>query len=352
MTPPKYTIKYRLKSKGSIEAGTLGLMIAAVVSLGLIVLAGRSLLGVQAPAPAVTPPAPQGISQSAPTQTIEQVLESVQVYVSSGEFQPAVAILRSAIAKYPGDADLRFALADLFMLTKDFTQAYEQTVAAIEHSQGIDPKAQFTAGTLANTIDQPEMSLVHYQAAMQGDQQNPDYPLYLANIQFKLNKLEEAKASLAIAARLAPDRAKVWATWAKISLRQNKLSLAQQHIQKTRQLEPHVPAWIILEANIQKRSGNPERAIELLSALPQEALDDPESMRLLAESYGMIGRPEEAASRMVDFATLHNDNAQAAFDAAIWLDRAKQRGDAVLWGRRARDLGHKRAQGWLDSLSD
>jgi len=355
MTPPKYPIKCHPKSMGSIEAATLGLLVAALVSVALIVLAARSLLSgspESQPAPSIT----ESIPQAAPIQTIEQVLASVQAYVSAEDYPPAITILKAAIAKFPLDADLRFALVDLYMLTQDFPLAYEQIVAAIEHSSGgggeIDAKAQFTAGTLASTINQPEMALAHYQAAMQADQQNADYPLYLANIQFKLNMLEEAKASLAIAGRLAPDRALVWATWAKVALRQNKLSIAQQQIEKARRLEPHAPAWTILEANIQKRLGNPERAIELLSALPQDALNDPESMRLLAESYGMIGRPEDAASRMVDFATLNNTDPQAAFDAAIWLERAKQRDDAVLWGRRARDLGHKRAQGWLDSLPD
>ena len=350
MTPQKYPIKIRPQSKGSIEPGMIGLIVAALVSLGLIILAFQSLLGGSSehvPAPVAT----DSGSQSAPIETIEQVLESVQTYVSSEEYAPAVAILKGAIGKYPSDADLRFALGDLYMVMQDYPQSYDQYVAAIEHSEGTNPQAQFTAGTLANTIDQPEMALRHYKAAMEGDPNNADYPLYLANIQFKLNKLDQAKASLAIAARLAPDRAMVYATWAKIALRQNKLTIAQQQIEKARKLEPHIPAWTILEANIQKRSGNPERAIELLSALPQDALNDAESIRLLAESYGMIGRPEDAASRMVDFATLNNTDPQAAFDAAIWLERAKLRDDAVLWGRRARDLGHQRAQKWLDSLN-
>ena len=341
-----------------MEAGTLGLMAGALVSLVLIVLAGRSLLGggsERVGVPVETDTVPGSVPASAPIETIEQVLESVQVYVAAEEYQPAVAILKGAIARYPADADLRFSLCDLYMMTQEYRLAYEQIVAAIEHSgEGGDRNApaQFKAGTLASTIDEPEMALVHYQAAMRADPETSDYPLYLANIQFKLNKLDEAKANLAIAARLAPDRAIVWATWAKISLRQNKLGIAAQQIERARKLEPHTPAWTILEASIRKRDGDPERAIELLLALSQEALGDPEAMRLLAESYGMIGKPGEAASRMVDFATLHSEDPQAAFDAAVWLERAGERGDAVLWGRRARDLGHDRAQGWLDSLAD
>jgi len=360
---PKYTIKSDQQSRretshesrGSVEPATLGLVVAALVSLLLIFFAARSLLG-SSPEQNPAPVESEFNQKGAPIQTIEQVLESVQVYVSSQEYPPAVAILKGAIAKYPTDADLRLALVDLYMLMQEFPLAYEQIVAAIDHSDdsmgGVGAKTQFTAGTLANTIEQPELAESHYKAAMQGDPNNADYPLYLANIQFKLNKLEAAKATLAIAARLAPDRAMVWATWAKIALRQNNLTIAKQQIAKARRLEPHVPAWTILEANIQKRSGNPERAIELLSALPQDAFNDPEALRLLVESYGMIGRPEDAASRMVDFATLNSNNAQAAFDAAIWLERAKLRDDAILWGRRARDLGHKRAQGWLDSLPE
>ena len=335
-----------------IERETILMLLGALVSIVLIFLAVRSLIGPsEKSADPISEQSPSD-SSIAPIQTIEQVLESVQVYVSSEDYPPAIAILKSAIARYPLDVDLRFALGDLYMMTEDFALAYDQYAAAIEYSEGPVPKAQFTAGTLANTIDQPELALVHYEAAMKGDQSNPDYPLYLANIQFKLNKLEEAKASLAIAAKLTPDRAMVYATWAKIALRQNKLTIASQQITKARNLEPAESAWIIIEANIEKRSGNPDRAIELLSALTQDALDDSETMRLLAESYGMVGRPADAASRMVDYANVHNDDAQAAFDAAIWLQRADELEDAILWGRRARDLGHPRAQQWLDSLPD
>lgn len=337
----------------------IGLVIGAALSVILILMAARSLLGEddQADRAAnqdsqIESDGRESAPKKAPIQTIEQVLESVQVYVSAQEFPPAVAILREAIAQYPTDADLRFAMGGLLMMTEDFEQAYEQFAAGLEHDEGVNPPMQFTAGTLANTIEQPEMALRHYQIAMEGDPDNADYPLYLANIQFKLNQLEKAKASLAIAARLSPDRAMVYATWAKVGLRQNKLSIAKSQVQKARTLEPYAPEWMVLEANIQKRSGDPERAIELLSALPQSAMDDPEAVRLLAESYGMIGQPAEAASRMVDYATLNSDDAKAAFDAAVWLERAKLRDDAVLWGRRARDLGHTSAQKWLDSLPE
>ncbi|MGJ8635342.1 MAG: tetratricopeptide repeat protein [Phycisphaerales bacterium] len=345
------------KRAGSVEPSTIGLVVGALVSVVLIFFAAKTLIGgdpqqdqLDQEAAEIKMRAGEDAPKNAPIGTIEQVLESVQVYVSAQEFGPAAAILREAIGRYPSDADLRFALGGLLMMTRDFEQAYEQYAAGLEHDEGVNPEMQFTAGTLANTIDQPEMALRHYQVAMEGDPKNADYPLYLANIQFKLNQLEKAKASLAIAARLSPDRAMVYATWAKIGLRQNKLSIAKNQVLKARELEPYAPEWMVLEANIQKRDGNPERAIELLSAMPQSAMEDPEAVRLLAESYGMIGQPGEAASRMVDFATANSDDAKAAFDAAVWLERAKLREDAVLWGRRARDLGHPSAQKWLDTL--
>jgi tetratricopeptide (TPR) repeat protein len=335
-----------------IERETIALILGALVSIVLIVLAIRSLIGSTERSADSISETTTSESSSAPIQTIEQVLESVQVYVSSEDYPPAIAILKSAIARYPLDVDLRFALGDLYMMTQEYPLAYEQYVAAIEHSEGTLPEAQFTAGTLANMIDQPEMALVHYQTALDAAPNNADYALYLANIQFKLNKLDEAKASLAIAARLAPDRAMVFGTWAQIALRQNKLSIASQQIDKARQLEPTNSAWIILDAKIQKRLGDPDRAIELLTSLTDSSLDDPEAMKLLAESFGMVGRLEEAASRMIDYATRHNEDAQAAFDAAIWSQRAKLMKEARQWGRRARDLGHPRAQAWLDSLPD
>ncbi len=349
--PPSHPESARFRA-AAIERETIGLILGALVSILLIVLALRSLIGTTEQT--AEPVSEQAASEAttAPLQTIEQVLESVQVYVSSEDYPPAIAILKGAIARYPLDVDLRLALGDLYMMTKDYPLAYEQYVASIEHSDGAVPQAQFTAGTLANMIDQPELALVHYQSALDADPNNADYALYLANIQFKLNKLDEAKASLAIASRLSPDRAIVYGTWAQIALRQNKLTIASQQIDKARKLEPTLPAWIILDAKIQKRLGEPERAIELLTSLPEAGLNGPEAMKLLAESYGMIGRADEAASRMVDYATMHSNDAQAAFDAAIWLQRAKLMKEAELWGRRARDLGHARAQAWLDSLPD
>ncbi|MFK7758673.1 MAG: tetratricopeptide repeat protein [Phycisphaerales bacterium] len=359
-TPQKSSRSILKSREGSSTLQTAILIIGALLSLVLIYYAARSLIGEQM-GESVLMDAGQDdgefdATQPAPIQTIEQVLESVQVYVASEEYPPAVAILKAAVNRYPNDPDLRYSLGELYLLTQDPTLAYQQYQSGIEINSkaggvgSVDPKILFTAGTLANTIGQPERALEHYMGAMQADPQNPDYPLYLANIQLKLNQLSASKASLAMAARLDPGRAHVWATWAQVALRENNSEIALQQIEKARQLEPAVAAWSILEAQIQKRAGNPERSIELLTALPDGALFASEPMKILAESYGMMGNPSEAASRMMDFASSVPTDPQAAFDTALWLQRAKQLDSARQWGKRARDLGHARAQGWLDSL--
>lgn len=294
-----------------------------------------------------------GTISTAPTQTIEQALSSVQVYVSEKNYGAARAILTKAIERYPSDPELRSALGDLEMLAGNTSAAYDQYVSAIESSENPGADLFFTAGTIASTLGEKERAVAHYLEAQRRDPGNPDVPLYLANVQLSMGKVEDAKKNIALAAKATPDRAIVWGTWAQIALRENKLEIALQQIGKARAIEPASVGWIVTEAKIVKRMGDPERAIEVLTTLSDETIaDNRDATMTLAESYAMIGRGADASERAIAFARARPDDAQGAMDAAIWLERAGDREQALLWARRARDLGHERAVAWIDSLED
>jgi len=355
--------KYIVRAGGAERIG-VGLVVAA--GFAVIMIAVGTLVLIAPSWSSATPPSPggPGVDESpgsetgggpadrASTETIERVLESVQVYVAREEFKPAIAILQRAVGEHPEDPDLRYALGDLHMRVEAWSSAYDQYAAGIAAEDTPGAETLFTAGTLASEIGSYELSETHYEAAMAADPENPEYPLYLANIRLKLNKLDEAAAAVALAGRLAPERSEVWVTWAHIAMRRNAIDAALDHIAHARELEPAVPEWARIEARLLKRRGAPAAAIEVLSALGETAQTTPATARLLAESYGMLDRPGAGAERVVASARAHPEDPSIAYDAAVWLERAGERGRALDWARRARELGHERAGAWIDSLQD
>lgn len=326
---------------------------AAGVVLSLAALAGAGLAGwtlyrVAVAPPATPPEQPEGPG-IARVETVEAVLATVKQLIHDGQPGAAESVLSKAVRQFPADQDLRLAYADLLMTRERWSDAYDQFLGAMEIGQ-VPATVEFTAGTLASMTDRPETAAEHFARAMRLDANEANYPMYLASVQMKLNRLAEAKASLAIAARLAPDRAQVWGMLAEIGLRENKAPIALQHVAKARDLRPNEPAWIVTEARVRNRMGEPDRAVDLLHALPQEEMERLAVLRLLAESYGLMGRPGEAASRFLDAAERSPGDADLAFEAAQWLERAGDRAEALLWARRAEDLGHERSGGWARAL--
>lgn len=100
------------------------------------------------------------------------------------------------------------------------------------------------------------------------------------------------------------------------------------------------------------RNRDPEGAITLLSALPEDDLLRPETAYILAECYGMVGRAGDAASRLIDVAQRNPEDPKLAFEVAKWLERVGDRAQAVLWARKAQGLGNSQANGWIESLPE
>ncbi len=290
-----------------------------------------------------------GLDGIAPTESIEEILGAVQVYVRNQEYAQATTVLEHAARQFPGDQEIHLALGDLYMVQKKHEPAYAQYVSGIE----IGPSSstmEFTAGTLAQMLGRTELAEMHYMAAMRLDPKNPDMPIYLAAVQMKANRLDDAKMNLAIAGKLAPDRSTIYAMRSDIALRENKLHIALEQIQKAIDLSPREAGLILQQAKVLKRMGKGEEALNLLASLPEEQLSEPDTARLLAECYGLVGRPGDAASRMMDVASLHPQDGQLAFDVALWLERAGEREQAIEWANKAQGLGHGRAGDWIASL--
>lgn len=331
-------------------SGKIWGVLLGLLALGGAGFAGWTLYSVSKPAPAVAEEAPAETGV-ATMETVEAVLASVQQLIKDENFSAAERVMSESVRKFSSDQDLRLAFGDFLMTRERWSEAYDQYAAAIA-AGAVPAQSYFAAGTLANMSQRPELAAEHYRQAMQADPSSAEYPLYLASVQMKLSQWSQAKASLALAGRLAPERAEVWGMYAQVALNENRLSIAQQQVEKARRLEPRESVWVLMEAKIRKRAGEPGKALDLLSALPQAEMDRLETLELLAECYGMLGRPGDAASRYMDAAERDPGNAELAFETALWLERTGERGEALAWAARARGLGHEKAGAWMAAQAE
>lgn len=325
-----------------------------VVALSLLIAVGAILwlalgqTGTPSPSAARstpdTPRVPVG-------EAVETILDAVQKHVRAGRQEEARVILAEAVNTYPDQQPLRAAYADVLVALAHPAEAYDQYVAALT----IGPRTastEFAAGTMANLTGRPALALEHYAAAQTADPANPIYPLYLAQVQRKLNQTEEAKASLLRVVNMQPDNAIGWGTLADIYLGENKLDMAQQHITRARHIEPLVGAWRLVEARILKRQSKPDEALLVMDGLSDPEKRELHNARLIAECHAMRGEMERAVAVITQASDATPADADLALEAAIWLQRTDQLDRARDYARRAQMLGSDRAAEVLAGLAD
>ncbi len=285
---------------------------------------------------------------------IEEILRSSRSLLAQGEYGKAEALLAPAVRRNGVDQDLRLALAEALLGQGFFEAAHEQFVAAI--AIGPDaPQLRFDAAAVASRAGLPDDAEEHYWAAQRMDPQDERFPLYLAQVQRKLGKLTEAKKNLLIASRLDPSLDVAWGTLADIALEENNLSIARNHIEKARELAPGRLAWRILEARIERRDNNPQRAVALLSGLsPEERARQPMALREIALCLGLMDEPKRAAELYADAAAMLPAGSETLpgmlREAAEWYERAEMLDEAIVYASRAARAGDAAASDLLDRL--
>lgn len=264
-------------------------------------------------------------------EALEAILKSAEQYVREGQPGKAEAILRESVDQYPTEPTLLISYGELLVSQQRAPEAYPLYDRAIQAGAN-DAATVFKAGTVANMAGWPEKAVEHYNAAQTADPSNPDIPLFLGQIQLKLDQVEPAKASLLRSAKIDENRAVTWGTLAEIALREGKNSIALQHIAKARQIEPRVTLWRLVEARALKRTAKPDEALALLTPLDDSEKQEPAVARVIAECYGMLNKPIEAADALETSRKAHTDDAALTLETAIAFERA---GDKVRAGELA-----------------
>jgi len=282
-------------------------------------------------------------------KTIDAGMESAAVYCRQGRYGEASAILSKLVEQSAENQPVRLMYAQSLMGEKKFKEAYAQYQAAFAleaagSAAKVTPaqaKLHFEAGTCANQAGLPQRAAEHYEMAQVGDPSEARYPLYLAMMQIKLGDDAAANASLVRAAKLNPDLAEAWGTMAELALRGNSLGLAAQHLENAERLQPEVARWRIVRARILNRQGEPEKAATILLALDDASRRGKEAMTTLAQSFGLLKRPLDAAKMYADAAKASPDDAELQFEAAQWFARAGDQKSAAAHAKIGAMLGHE-----------
>ncbi|MCK6476429.1 MAG: hypothetical protein L6Q35_06325 [Phycisphaerales bacterium] len=301
-------------------------VVAAAAVVGLAIFAIRS-------GPSSTS-ADQSKPRLALPSTIDAILDSARTLSTEGDHVKAEAILSEAVRQYGENQELRLALAGEYLELKKPEQAYDQYVSALAIGPR-EPRIEFTAGTIANTIGRLDQAVQHYASAQAADATNADYPLYLGQVQAKLGQNDAAKASLLRAAKLNEDRAIIWGTLGDIALRENNSNLAAQHAARARELDPSNVVYRLIEARALNRLGRPDESLELLVAMPDPDRRVPEVMRLMSDCYGLLKRPRDAALLYAAASDEKPEDGVLAQQAADWFKKAGDEAKAREYQERA-----------------
>jgi len=296
--------------------------------------------------PQLLPPQARDLNAEA----VEVILDAARVYHQQNNLGKAEIVLSAGVREHPQDQQKRIAYAEMLMMSNQLDSAFYEYTEALRIGPR-DADLEFVAGIIADKLDEVALAEAHFTAARNADPTQPSYGMFLAQVQLKQHKYDDAIVSLIQVRPLDPDNAMIYGTLAEIYTKKNDVGIALDQIEIARQLEPQRAAWKIIEARLLKRSGEPERALLLFDSLADNQRNATPIMRNRAECYGMISRPDLAAGMYQAASDAQPDDPDLAYEAAVWSDKAGQIARAISYGERARKLGHEQADKLVKRLS-
>lgn len=281
----------------------------------------------------------------------DRVLDDGRKALRDNNPSGAAATLNEGVKRFPNDQRLRFALAEALLGVGDFAGAYEQYDRGI--ALGEDrAEYRFAAGMAASQAKLLDQAEAQWLKARELDRSNPQYPLFLAQLQRKLGRNADARTNLVVATKLDPNLAVAWGTLAAIALDENHLDSALQHADKALKLDPGNNLWRVVKAQVLRRDNKPREALDVLNTIPEfERLTDRAAMEQSALCHGLLGQPADAASMYVKALESAPEDADLAFQAAVWLERDRQNERALTYAKRSAMLGDERAKALAERLA-
>jgi tetratricopeptide (TPR) repeat protein len=168
--------------------------------------------------------------------------------------------------------------------------AYRRAADAAPDRAGL----QNAAALVLDTAGLPEEALRLHDRAVELAPNHPPYRLHRANLRLRMGDLAGAAADQEILAR-TPEFA-AWASALEVEIELAAGRFAEARVAASRALSaaPRDRSLRVLVARVERLAGAPERAVELLAALPLEERDRATATEL-ALAWSALGRFDRAA---------------------------------------------------------
>ncbi len=241
----------------------------------------------------------------------------------------SLASVRRFVEKYPRFAPGRTLLAQVLIYANQLQGAYEQLVLSLDLDPN-QPEVHLLAGTVACQLNRFDDATRHYSTAVGLEPSNARYRLYLAQVYFNQQKIEQARTTALEALRLDSSLHQAYALLADLYAQQNKLSLALTEIDHALAQAPAtgrstVLAYVRRKAQFLRRNNQPEESLLTLRSLGPSEQVRPDVLEDMAICWSMLGEPAKSAALFEDALAMDPSQWRFAAAAARWRLRMGDR---------------------------
>ena len=275
--------------------------------------------------PSLTPPT-DADTEAMHNQLAELGDQFGQVLEHQRDAGPLIERIDALIVKYPQSAEAHTLRGQVLI----YAGRLDEALDSLERSLKLNPEqanVHLLAGTAASKLDRLEDAARHYAEAVKLQPDVGTNAIFLATIQHKLGRDYEAVPTLLTAIQHDAKLHGAYALLSDIYAEQGKLDLAQAQIKRAIDAlnDPDSRVYVIYtlkRAALLRRADQPGESLALLDALPAAEQQRPDVLRDIAESWGMLGKPEMAARRYELALQVDPSNDHAAAEAVRWWLKA------------------------------
>lgn len=235
-------------------------------------------------------------------QLVRQAPEDWRAHEMNGRVLAAMALRESRRAARPSASapgEAREPAADRVIALQEQSAVRYDRATELGPQLGAEAsQLRQAAGMAADQLGDMDRAAVHYEAAATLDPDNPQPPLFLAQIRLRQDRLDDARIALDAVLALRPDEAMALAGLAEIARREGRLDEALERIRAARRLVPESIAVRHAEARLLRLAGRPREGLELMLAAGEAVWSAPSFVEEVALSWRAIGQPDRAAQAL------------------------------------------------------
>lgn len=246
------------------------------------------------------------------------------------------------VARYPKFPPAYTLLAKVYIERLEWPRAYEELQRSLALAAE-QPLVHRLAGTMQYEMGDYEKAEEHYHTAHLLDPNDPIHVVYIAQVYLRTNRIEEAKIKLLEALQMNPRTHEAYATMSDLYMKQNDPTRALQQIDRALEVTQAIAnergvvvPYVRKRGAVLRRAEQPEAALQTFEQMLHEAeMFQPVVAREVAETWGQMGRPDEAV-KFYDRATAANPTEWRLLEGAT--DWALRAGDVRAARRHLRSL--------------